>query len=156
MKTPFHLLAAALAALVWTATGAAAGDPAAMTVYKTPWCGCCTVWTDAMKKAGYQVRIEHLDDLSPIKRRAGVAEPLEACHTAILSVAGKSYAVEGHVPLEAIAKLVSEKPAIKGIAVPGMPAGSLGMGHDPKARYDVLSFAENPSAAPKVFYKAGE
>lgn len=46
-----------------------------------------------------------------------------SCHTALIN----DYFVEGHVPIEAIDKLLTEKPKIKGIALPGMPSGSPGM-----------------------------
>jgi hypothetical protein len=50
--------------------------------------------------------------------------------------------VEGHVPAEVIDRLLRTRPAIAGIAVPGMPAGSPGMevpGRPPE-RYQVLAF----------------
>ena len=58
---------------------------------------------------------------------------MEGCHTAMID----GYFLEGHVPLSSVQRLLSERPAIAGLAVPGMPAGSLGMGEDPAARYDV-------------------
>ena len=126
-------------------------NPKAMHIYKTPWCGCCQVWTDAMKKAGYKVTIENVEDLSVIKKLAGVPDKLESCHTAQLG----DYTLEGHVPLEAIQRLMTERPKIKGLAVPGMPQGSLGMGYDPSAKYENYSFTNDRSNEPQVFYKAG-
>lgn len=123
-----------------------------MTVYKTPWCGCCKVWTDAMQKAGYTVDVKDMDDLALTKRQAGVPGQLEACHTAEL---GK-YIIEGHVPLQAIEKLHKENPNVRGIAVAGMPKGSLGMGYDPNARYDVMSFTYSKTEKPALFYEAGK
>ncbi len=122
-----------------------------MTVYKTPYCGCCTGWAEAMSKAGYSVKIIDLEDLSEIKQLSSVTDELAGCHTAVF---GK-YILEGHVPLEAIDKLISEKPDIRGIAAPGMPAGSLGMGYDENARYDVYAFSEDMSQKPTLFYQAG-
>ena len=123
-----------------------------MTVYKTPWCGCCEVWTKAMQQAGFKVEVKNMDDLSLTKRQYGVPAQLEACHTAVL---GK-YIIEGHVPLQAVEKLLSEEPNVRGIAVAGMPMGSLGMGYDPEARYDVISFADSRTDKPVVFYEAGK
>ena len=145
---------AAIAAVLFISTlgSAHANDTKKMTVYKTPWCGCCKVWADAMVKAGYSVETKNLEDLQMTKRQAGVPTGLAACHTAVL---GK-YVIEGHVPLEAIKKLHDEKPSIRGIAVAGMPQGSLGMGYDPDARYDVMSFTYSKTEAPKVFYEAGK
>ena len=123
-----------------------------MTIYKNPWCGCCKVWADAMKAEGYEIKLVNLEDLTVIKRQAGVPEQLNSCHT----VSYGKYVLEGHVPLEAIRKLEREKPDIRGIGVAGMPAGSLGMGYDPKARYDVMAFTHFPSKLPTLFYEAGK
>lgn len=123
-----------------------------MTVFKTPWCGCCQVWVDAMKEAGYTVKVENMEKLDLIKRQAGVPQSLTACHTAKF---GK-YILEGHVPLAAIDKLVSEQPDVRGIAVAGMPQGSLGMGYDPNARYQVMSFTYAKTNGTSIFYEAGK
>lgn len=123
-----------------------------MTVYKTPWCGCCEVWTKAMQQAGFSVKVKNMDDLSLTKKQVGVPSQLEACHTAVL---GK-YIIEGHVPLQAIEKLQSEQPSVRGVAVAGMPMGSLGMGYDPKAQYDVMSFTSSKTDQPALFYEAGK
>jgi len=93
------------------------------TVYKSPNCGCCGVWASYMKKEGYEVETKNIQDMSAIKQELGVPYELESCHTA--EVGG--YVVEGHIPNEAIQKLLVEKPDIKGIGMPGMPSGSPGM-----------------------------
>ena len=120
-------------------------------VFKTPWCSCCEVWTQALAAEGYSVDARNLEDLDPIKSQARVPEALEACHTATLD----GYVLEGHVPLEAIDKLLSERPKVIGIAVPGMPMGSLGMGDDEDADYTVYSYTGDADVAPAVFYEAG-
>lgn len=56
------------------------------------------------------------------------------------------YHLEGHVPVDAVKKLVAEHPQIAGLAVPGMPEGSLGMGDDPKASYDVYAVNKDGSS----------
>lgn len=129
-----------------------AGEDLNMTVFKSPWCGCCEAWAEAMESLGYSVAISNLEDLTAIKKQAGVPAALEGCHTATLG----GYILEGHVPAGAIEKLMSERPAIRGIAVPGMPQGSLGMGNDPEAVYAVYAFDRDPSAAPSVYYSVGE
>lgn len=133
------------------ASQAHAEEDRTMTVFKTPWCGCCQVWVEAMEKAGYRVNVNHLDDLSSIRKQASVTEKLAGCHTAVLG----DYVLEGHVPLEAIDKLLAEKPKIRGIAVPGMPQGSLGMGYDKNARYDVFSFGYDTSKPASVYFQSG-
>ena len=92
-------------------------------IYKSPACGCCGVYATYMKREGYEVEIEDVEDLSAVKQRLGVPYELESCHTT--EVGG--YVVEGHIPEEAIQKLLSEAPDIKGIGMAGMPSGSPGM-----------------------------
>ncbi|PLX38420.1 MAG: CopG family transcriptional regulator [Hyphomicrobiales bacterium] len=151
-----HLLAAALAmaTLGYSASGIAA-ETGTITVFKSPYCGCCEVWTKAVEKAGYNVIVRNMDDLETIKKQAGVPSEMEGCHTAILN-GPKTYVLEGHVPLEAIDKLRAETPDIAGLAVPGMPDGSLGMDYDPDARYTVYAFSPVPSTPPTVFFEAGK
>lgn len=129
------------------ALGAAANRPApampgvgssVITVYKSPTCGCCQAWVDYLKANGFEVKTIDLDDLSEIKAMSGVPRPIQTCHTAV--VAG--YVIEGHVPADAIAKLLKEQPKIAGIGVAGMPVGSPGMEvpGTPAQHYDVMSW----------------
>ncbi len=92
-------------------------------VHKSPSCGCCGVYASYLGKRNFDVEISDMEDLRPIKESLGVPYELESCHTT--EVAG--YVVEGHIPTEAIEKLLSEKPDIKGIGMAGMPSGSPGM-----------------------------
>ncbi|MEO4044956.1 DUF411 domain-containing protein [Hoeflea sp. CAU 1731] len=96
-----------------------------------------------------------MEDLSSIKKQAGVPAKLEACHTAAIG-GDRKYVLEGHVPLAAISKLMTEQPDIRGISTPGMPMGSLGMGEDPQAKYDVLAFTGKTGETPTLFYQAGK
>ncbi len=97
---------------------------AAMTVYRDPSCGCCKAWAEIAESAGYRVSLVDRNDMPAIKARLGVPEALSSCHTATVG----DYVVEGHVPLEAVKRLISEKPAgIRGLGVAGMPRGSPGM-----------------------------
>lgn len=135
-RRQFLAMSASALALT-TVARAATAAPAAMTVHKDPNCGCCHIWAEAMKKAGFEVRLDDVDDLAPIKARLGVPASLESCHTAEVD----GYFLEGHVPLSSVRRLLAERPAIKGLAVSGMPSGSLGMGDDPAASYDVVAVA---------------
>ncbi|MGI9508791.1 MAG: DUF411 domain-containing protein, partial [Geminicoccaceae bacterium] len=92
-------------------------------VFKSPTCGCCKMWVDHLAASGFDVEAEDVADLEPIKQMAGVPDHLMACHTGMI----EGYTIEGHIPATAIKKLLAERPAIKGLAVPGMPAGSPGM-----------------------------
>ena len=93
------------------------------TIYKSPACGCCGVYASYMKREGYSVAINDIQNMSSIKEQFNVPYELESCHT--MEIGG--YIVEGHIPQEAIEKLLTEKPNIKGIGMPGMPSGSPGM-----------------------------
>lgn len=122
---------------------AAAGAKAAMTTYRDPGCGCCGKWADLAKSAGYPITVVPTTDMAAVKSRLGVPDALASCHTT--KVGG--YVVEGHVPFEAVDKLLRTKPrGIIGIALPGMPAGSPGMeAHDgpaegQKAQLKVIAF----------------
>ncbi len=127
-----------------------------MIVYKTPYCGCCTGWAEAAANAGYKVKMINVEDLTEIKQRANVTDELAGCHTTFFTTDFGEYILEGHVPLEAIDKLLKERPDIRGIAAPGMPAGSLGMGYDANARYDIYAFSKDISEKPTLFYQAGQ
>lgn len=94
-----------------------------MVVHKTPSCGCCTVWVEHIREAGFTVEEVIADDLGPIKQGLGVPYAKGSCHTA--EVGG--YLVEGHVPAEDIKRLLAERPDARGLVLPGMPLGSPGM-----------------------------
>lgn len=94
-----------------------------VSVHKSPTCGCCGLWVEHMREAGFKVEVHETDDLQPIKRRLGVPHSHASCHTAQVS----PYFVEGHVPAEAVRRLLTQRPDARGIAVPGMPMGSPGM-----------------------------
>jgi len=120
MPLSFKSFAALIALLI--APIALAGP--LITVYKTPNCGCCVKWVEYPRKEGFEVKAVNRDDLTPIKQSAGVPSAMSACHTAMVD----GYVVEGHVPAQAIRKLLQERPNTLGLAVPGMPANSPGMG----------------------------
>lgn len=92
-------------------------------VHKSPSCGCCSKWVEPMRENGFTVEVRDTADVAPIKQRLGVPVAMAACHTA--EVGG--YFVEGHVPAADIRRLLGQRPKVRGIAVPGMPAGSPGM-----------------------------
>lgn len=92
-------------------------------VHKTASCGCCGVWVDHLKAAGFQVDVRDTDDMHPIKVRLGVPVGKASCHTAEIG----GYVVEGHIPAADIKRLLAERPAARGLVLPGMPAGSPGM-----------------------------
>ena len=113
----------------------AAGLPV-VTVYKDPSCSCCSSWARHMSAAGFAVTVIETAFVNAVKARLGVPDDLASCHTAEIS----GYAIEGHVPAAAILRLLAEKPAAKGLAVPGMPAGAPGMDNWPPETYEVILF----------------
>jgi hypothetical protein len=115
----------AFAALLAAASTLAHAAGEAITVYKDPNCGCCTAWIEHLREAGYKVKAVDSDDMTAVKKRLGVPEKLESCHTGVVDASGQ--VVEGHVPASALARLIST-PTVKGVAVPGMPVNSPGMG----------------------------
>jgi hypothetical protein len=95
-----------------------------MTVYKSPTCGCCNAWIKHVTAAGYQVKAVDVEDVTPYKKQHGVPLDLASCHTGVI----EGYAIEGHVPVDLIDKLLRDRPkGAKVLAVPGMPLGSPGM-----------------------------
>lgn len=95
-----------------------------ITVYKTPHCGCCIKWVEYLREEGFEVRAINQRDLTPLKQQSGVTPEMASCHTAMV----EGYVIEGHVPARAIRKLLQERPSTLGLAVPGMPDNSPGMG----------------------------
>jgi hypothetical protein len=110
-------------------------------VSKDPSCGCCEAWVEHLRGAGFAVDVSETAQMSRVKARLGVPQALASCHTA--EVGG--YAIEGHVPAVEIKRLLAERPAGRGLAVPGMPVGSPGMelkGLEPDT-YEVVLFGAN-------------
>lgn len=126
----------AFALLAVTGQTSAAGE---VVVYKSPTCGCCKEWVKHLEANGYEVKVHEQYDVTPIKQDLGVPGQLRSCHTATVD----GYVLEGHVPADLIARLQKEKPAVRGLAVPGMPMGSPGMEGPRKDDYDVLTFDES-------------
>lgn len=92
-------------------------------VVRSPDCGCCGAWIDHLREAGFTVEETLSDDVDAFKDENAVPQALRSCHTALV----EGYVIEGHVPAEAIQKLLAERPQAIGLAVPGMPIGSPGM-----------------------------
>lgn len=143
-----NILIAAAAVVILGVVGAqflpGSADAATMTVYKSPACGCCGEWIAYMRRNGFSVRVEEVEDVWPVKSRLGVDEALWSCHTATLG----NYVIEGHVTMAAIRKLLDERPDVRGIALPGMPQGSPGMSGTKDGPWVTYTISES---APQVF-----
>ena len=119
------------------ARGGAQKGPA-IQVYKDPTCGCCALWVEHLRKAGFAATVTDVEDMAAVKNKHGVPPRARSCHTGVVG----DYVIEGHVPAEDVQRLLKLRPAVVGLAVPGMPIGSPGMevaGMKPQA-YDVLAF----------------
>jgi hypothetical protein len=124
--------------MLWLPAVAAEALPK-MTVTRDPNCGCCSNWVAHVRAAGFPVEVIEVADVAPLKTRLGVPDALASCHTAEIG----GYVVEGHVPAEAIKRLLAERPKATGLAVAGMPVGSPGMeerGQAPDS-YEVVIFS---------------
>lgn len=141
------LLGGFAAATLLGASSLRAASPT-MVISKDPNCGCCSGWVEHVRAAGFDTRVHDLNDLAPVKARLAIPPQLASCHTAEID----GYVIEGHVPAPAIRRLLAERPAATGLAVPGMPIGSPGMEVPGTAdeSYDVILFG--PSVQ-KVFAK---
>ena len=125
------------------AAGAVAGAEVklAATVYKSPTCGCCGEYISYLKKRGFEVKTENKTDMTAIKVQYGIPESMQSCHTTVMG----DYVVEGHIPVEAIQKLLTEKPDIGAIALPGMPQGSPGMPGVKEGKFEIFGLKDGES-----------
>ena len=116
----------------------------AITVYKTATCGCCSGWVDHLRTNGFDVKAIDVEDIQTVKNTYGVPASLSSCHTAVVG----NYTIEGHVPADAVQRLLKERPAVAGIAVAGMPVGSPGMeSGDRRDPYSIMSFTREGASA---------
>lgn len=134
-------------ALVLLPCSASAAAPPKLAVYRNPGCGCCEGWVQHLEAAGFEVAIEDDPTLDARRASLGIPAELASCH---IAVAG-GYAFEGHIPASDILRFLNDRPAgAIGLVVPGMPAGSPGMGPEGSSGpYDVLLLGAN--AAPTVY-----
>ncbi len=102
-------------------------------VYKSPACGCCEGYAEELEKRGFEVEVVTVEDMDAVKGKYGIAPDKQSCHT----IAMGKYFIEGHVPMEAVEKLLKEKPDIDGIGLPRMPSGTPGMAGPKRAPYEV-------------------
>lgn len=121
-----HALGLGAALLTTAALPLRAEARPAIHVAKDPDCGCCAAWIEILQRDGFDVTVEMMgyDALQAYKARNGIPESMISCHTGRIG----GYVIEGHVPAADIRRLLAERPDAVGLAVPGMPMGSPGMG----------------------------
>ena len=133
LLAPLAILLAAAALFYWPSVVAAQHSAI---LYKNPQCTCCDEYAAYLRRNRYDVKIMATHDLELVKQEHGVPGPLEGCHTMVV----EGYVVEGHVPVAALNRLVEEKPAVKGISLPGMPSGSPGMPGPKESPFTIFAF----------------
>jgi hypothetical protein len=138
------------AALIGGATGVVTlnagpvADRGPVTLYKNPQCDCCEGYADYLRQNGFQVTAVPTNDLTVMGERYGIPDSLQPCHISLIG----GYVVGGHIPIEVINGLLSEKPQITGITLPGMPEGTPGM---PGRKPGPLTIYEIGNDPPKVY-----
>jgi hypothetical protein len=132
-----------LKALVLTSILSSAGPALAgekdVTLYKNPQCGCCEGYADYLRQNGFNVTVKPTHDLSSMSREAGVPDNVQGCHLSYID----GYVVSGHVPVGTVNKLLTERPDIKGVTLPGMPMGSPGMSGTKEAPFEILGISKS-------------
>ncbi len=143
MRRILSVVGVVAAAMIGTGCTQAPAEITKVTVYKSASCGCCKDWIRHLQANGFAVEAYNVQDLAETKRQNGVSPQLGSCHTARVG----GYVVEGHVPARDIKRLLAEKPAVAGLAVPGMPAGAPGMDGRRKDPYNVYAFNRDGSTS---------
>ena len=132
----FLAVSAVIAPTAWAQTA-----PKEATLYKDPQCGCCEGYAAYLREHGYKVKVVDTHDLPLINQQHDVPESLQGCHTTIVD----GYVVEGHVPVHTLDRLLTEKPSIKGISLPGMPQGSPGMSGTKAGQFTIYEIGPGTS-----------
>jgi hypothetical protein len=122
---------------------ALAASPTQVTLWKNPQCDCCEGYAAYLRQNGFAVEVKPTNDLDTMSRAAGVPDALEGCHLSFID----GYAVGGHVPLEAVRKLLAERPPLKAITLPGMPPGSPGMFGTKQEPFTIHAIAKDGSTS---------
>lgn len=130
-----------LAALILPLRALAEDAARTGTIYKDPNCGCCEDYAKYLRQNGYALTVVPTEDLADMRHQHGISEELAGCHMALID----GYVIEGHVPVAMITRLLADRPAIKGISLPGMPLGSPGMSGEKEAPFMVLEIAAENS-----------
>jgi hypothetical protein len=132
----------ALVAMPLPATAA----PVRAALYKNPQCTCCDSYAAYLREHGFEVDVKEVNNLTEISSKAGIPERLQGCHTMFVN----GYVVDGHVPISVLRKLLSERPAIVGVTLPGMPLGSPGMTGNKREPFTIYAVTKD-GAPPKVY-----
>ena len=139
MKKILACLIVAFCALNASESSVSAISTKSIELYESPSCGCCEFWAKYMQKNGYKINSHKSWDFMQVKEKFGIKDEFMSCHTGIIEVKGKKFALEGHLPLSAIEWLIANAPKnVIGISAPGMPQGSPGMEQGEFEEYPVV------------------
>ena len=128
---------------VFSSNAEPAGSRGQVTLYKNPQCDCCEAYASYLGQHGFAVKVIPTNDLTVMGEKHGIPDSQSPCHISLIG----GYVVGGHIPMEVIDRLLTEKPQITGINLPGMPTGTPGM-TGPKAP---LTIYEIGKGSPKVY-----
>ncbi|MHA1947004.1 MAG: DUF411 domain-containing protein [Candidatus Hodarchaeales archaeon] len=112
-----------------------------ITLYSSPYCGCCHQYIAYLEDLNVNVTHIKINNSEILKDEWNIPADLRSCHTMFIS----DYIVEGHVPIEAIDKLLNETPNIDGISLPEMPSGAPGISGKKEANFDIIAFKDGES-----------
>ena len=115
-----------------------------VTLYKNPQCGCCEGYADYLRHNGFKVSAVSTNDLIVVGQKYGIADDMQPCHISLIG----GYVVGGHIPIEVVNRLLSAKPQIVGITLPGMPEGTPGMPGQKPGPLEIYEIGKGP---PKVY-----
>jgi hypothetical protein len=133
---------ACMAAILFGVAAFLASTPAAfaaeVTLYKSPQCGCCENYADYLRENGLSVTVKPTWEVEEMSREAGIPDDFQGCHLTMID----DYVVSGHVPIEMVNRMLSERPDIRGITLPGMPMGSPGMNGKKRGEFTVYEIGK--------------
>ncbi len=132
------LRALVLTSILFGTTPAFAGGKD-VTLYKNPECGCCEGYADYLRENGFNVTVKPTHNLAEMGREAGIPDDVQGCHLSMID----GYVVSGHVPIGTVNKLLTERPDIKGVTLPGMPMGSPGMSGTKEGPFEMLEIRKS-------------
>jgi len=138
------MITTALFTLTALSNRAFADSKSTATLYRNPSCDCCLEYAKYLRSNGFDVTVDAKQDLASIRKQMGVPENLEGCHVMVIN----GYAVEGHVPVDVVKRLLAEHPHIRGISLPGMPTGTPGMMGPKTGPFKIYEIGSDPT---KVF-----
>ncbi|EKE67875.1 DUF411 domain-containing protein [Oceanibaculum indicum] len=110
-----------------------------VTLYKNPQCDCCEAYADYLRDNGFTVTVKPTHELVTMSREAGIPDDFQGCHLALID----GYVVSGHVPVTMVNRLLSDRPNIKGVTLPGMPMGSPGMSGTKTEAFTIYTVGED-------------